>query len=261
MKKKNNDSLGDRMKDYENRLRYYTARKAHVVIRCDGRCFHSFTRGFKRPYDLDLITAMNMTAKYLCENISGAKFAFVQSDEISVVVTDFDTIYTEAWFNGNVQKITSISASLATAKFNEQVQALGIKKLATFDSRVFVLPNTTEVVNYAHWRQTDTTRNSIQMAARAMFSHKECDNKTCDELQEMLWQKHNINWNDYPVFFKRGRMVVKRESSVPVTYTHKKTGELITLPEVCRSEWVIEEPPIFTQDRDYILNLLPKLEQ
>ena len=129
------DSLGDRMKRYENTSRYYLSPRNYTIIRVDGKAFHTYTKGLERPFDLKLISDMNETASFLCKNIQGAKFAFVQSDEISIVITDFENINTDAWFDGNVQKITSISASLATAKFNQLrlKRQLGLNKVVLED--------------------------------------------------------------------------------------------------------------------------------
>jgi len=211
---------------------------------------------------------MDNTAKYLCENIQGCKLAYIQSDEITLVLTDFETINTDAWFNGNVQKITSISASLATAKFNQlrmnrmmnqYRQALTIRvedyeniNPALFDSRCWVIPDPVEVHNCLVWRQQDATRNSIQMTGQAHFSHKQLQGKSCNEIQEMLWHKKNINWNDQPIGFKRGRCVIKETYETLDTY--KNDGTM-----VMRSRWIIVDPPVFSQEPDWVWGFVPKL--
>ena len=252
------DSLGDRMKGYyETRTQLFLPRRTFTMIRLDGKAFHTYTKGFKRPYDLGLMRVMDQTAIALCERIQGAKMAFVQSDEISIIMTDFDDQQTDAWFDGNVQKITSISAAIATAHFNngmyldEEILA-NMDKVAYFDSRVFTLPTAQEVVNCFIWRQQDATRNSISMGAQSMYSHKELHKKSSSEMQEMMWQKGQ-NWNDYPVGFKRGRAIVKEEYSWSAK--NKKTGEDV---QAIRTRWVSVEPPIFTQEPEFILNRLPK---
>lgn len=233
-------SLGDRMKEfYENRTRNFIPRRTYTIIRVDGKAFHSYTRGLVRPFDEKLVNDMDETACYMCKNIQGAKFAFVQSDEISILLTDFEGLTTDAWFDGNIQKMASISASLATAKFNE----LRPNKIALFDSRVFTIPSDIEVENYFIWRQQDTTRNSISSVAQSMFSHRELENKNTDQMQEMCFQK-GVNWNDFSAKLKRGRLIVKQD--------YEKEG-------ATRSKWVSVEPPIFTQEREMLKVLIPKL--
>lgn len=242
-------SLGDRMKEYENASRFYLPKRLPVIIRCDGRAFHTLTHNFDRPFDVVFHTAMIETARKLCESIMGAKIAYTQSDEISILLTNNDNINTQPWFDNNLQKIVSIAAASATAYFNEFFNWYSVSpsscpyklnKPATFDARAFVLPED-EVVNYFIFRQQNATRNSIQMAARAMFTHKECDHKNCNDLQEMLWQK-GINWNDYKVWEKRGSAIIKVKQEEN---------------DVMRHRWVEDtETPIFTEDRMYIENLL-----
>lgn len=241
-------TLGDRMKSYENINRHYLIPNIPTIIRIDGKAFHSFTKGMKRPFDNILINSMNETAKYLCKNIMGCKIAYVQSDEITLLLTDYDTIQTQAWFGGNIQKMASISASMATRVFNKAfVEALHgfgqsdvyYKRIgsAMFDSRVFQLPKS-EVLNNFIWRQQDATRNSIQSVAHTYFSNKQTHKKSCDELQEMLMTQKSVNWNDYETYKKRGRTIVKEY--------YDKDG-------TTRSRWIVDNNmPILTQDREYI---------
>jgi tRNA(His) guanylyltransferase len=268
------DDLGDRMKaHYENRTRYYLPRRTYTLVRIDGKTFHSYTQGLERPYDSGLMQDMDTTAKALCGNVTGCTLAYVQSDEISLLLTDFTTTGTEAWFDGNIQKIASISASMATASFSQarlerrlhalqekeafDIEALQGGRLACFDARVFSIPDVTEVENYFIWRQQDATRNSISMAAQAVCPHAELQGKSIDAMQEMLWQR-GINWNDYPDRCKRGRMIVKRSSMLERTYTHEVTGETQTI-EVERGVWEVEAPPVFTRERAYLAALIPRM--
>ena len=288
------ETLGDRIKEnYENRTRYLLPRRTNVIIRIDGKAFHSYTRGLNRPIDEGLTEDMNLTAKFLCENIQGAKFGFVQSDEISILMTDYDDIQTDAWFDYNLQKMCSISASLTTAKFNQLrlsrlkngVFANEIKehpKLAMFDSRVFVIPDFEEVVNYFVWRQQDATRNSISMAAQSMFSHRQLQGKSSNQMQDMMMTEKGVNWNDYPIGFKRGRAIVKvkeqsdlvnqlkacqeakrecivkRQYEEAVKQREMERNLLLQLEKdpdakITRKHWEIVDPPVFTQDRKFIL--------
>lgn len=247
-------SLGNRMKMYEGIFKQQLIPNSISIIRIDGKAFHTYTKGLNKPFDRGLIYDMDETAAYLCKNIMGAKFAYVQSDEISILVTDYDKIETQQWFGGSIMKWVSVSASMATSKFNElRYRRLAeennpfistMSKWAEFDSRVWQIPTRMEATNYFIWRQQDATRNSIQMAARSVFSHNECENKNGSQLQEMLFQK-GINWDDYPAIHRRGR-VIKKE------YYEKE--------EASRSRWGMVEPPIFTQDREFLLNMIPKLE-
>lgn len=266
MAKKNN-ALGSRMKEfYENRTRYYLPRKSNTLIRIDGKSFHTFTRGMKRPYCLEFMELMNQTAISLCANIQNARCAFVQSDEITILLTEKKD--SEAWFDGNLQKMASISASEATAAFNANYLAYLYKnlanrdsfdpnkiKMARFDSRIWVIPDIEEVVNCFIWRQEDATKNSISMAAQSIFSHKELQGKNGSEMQEMMWQK-GVNWNDYPVGFKRGRFVEKIVDVKDVEYTDKRTGEKKVKEGVSRSLWKVVDPPVIASNRDFIRRFL-----
>jgi tRNA(His) guanylyltransferase len=223
-------SLGDRMKTkYEDRTRYYLPARTYTIIRIDGKAFHNFTKTCAKPFDYDLMGAIDATAVGLVKQIPGSKLAYVQSDEISILITDFDTVETEAWFGGNIQKIASVSASIATSEFRKYCTTS-----ANFDSRVFTIADPMEVENYLVWRQKDAVTNSIQMAARAVLSHKELDKKNNSEIQEMLFREKGINWSEYPAKAKRGRIVLYKNG-----------------------EWQVEAPPVFTKDKDYLRNLVP----
>ena len=225
----------------------------------------------KNSFDLYMHKAMVETAKALCAEVSGCKMAYTQSDEISLLVTNNDTIETQPWFGNNLQKIVSLTAAKASIAFQKAMNTIYLNTTTCiedidanyttyiahlddvmFDSRAFILPED-EVTNYFLWRQQDATRNSIQMAARAYFSHKECDNKNCDELQEMLFQK-GINWNDYKVWVKRGICIKKTELMMPIVYG--KDINNLTSKVVKRTRWIEDDnTPIFTENRAYIENL------
>ena len=248
------DSIGDRMKaNYENRSRFSMARRSYTLIRVDGKTFHTYTRGLIRPFDDGLIEDMDATAIYLCKNIMGAKLAFVQSDEISILLTDFEETGKEAWFDNNLQKMCSVSASMATRAFNEsRLKRLGLDKMkwAEFDSRVFQIPQKTEVENYFIWRQQDTTRNSISSVAQALYGSKQLHGKNTDAQQELIFQK-GINWNDYAPKYKRGRIILKETYEKPLDETDSKSKSSI------RTRWASLETPIFTQEREFLKNLIP----
>lgn len=249
------DSLGDRMKSYEDSYRISFPIRMPLIIRIDGKAFHSYTEGCKKPVDNGLVECMNLTAIELCKEIQGAQLAYVQSDEISLLVTNYQTINTQSWFDNNLQKIVSVSASIAGVTFTShsgliwgfyQDIEVPVTKPAYFDSRAFILPKE-EVCNYMVWRQQDATRNSIQMLAHSLYSHKELHNKNSGQLHHMCWEKGS-NWNDLPTSQKRGRCIVKVQNTQNVI--NPKTGEIITAE---RSSWQVDnEIPIFSQERNYI---------
>jgi tRNA(His) guanylyltransferase len=217
---------------YESRTRFMLPRRTYTIIRVDGKAFHSFTRGLARPFDGAFAECMDQVALWLCTESQGAAFAYVQSDEVSVLLTDFATPTTDAWFDGNLQKICSVSASIATAAFNEAARlALRHKGPAFFDARVFVIPDPVEVENYFIWRQKDAERNSLSSVCQKHFSHKELHHKGTKEQHDML-HGIGVNWNDYGAYWKRGRCAV---------YDADAGG------------WFVDaDIPIFTQERDYL---------
>src|SRR3990167_5743128 len=156
------DTLGDRIKSqYENRTQTYLPRRTYTILRLDGKAFHSYTKKLDRPFDYNLMKVMDETGIHLCKEIQGAKLAFIQSDEINILLTDFDKVLTNSWFDGNIQKLTSISASICTALFNKRMkEEFGnrVPDFAYFDSRAFSVPDPTEVENAFIWRQNDCTR-------------------------------------------------------------------------------------------------------
>lgn len=214
------DALGDRIKKfYENRTRYVLPRRTNTIIRIDGKAFKTFTQNFEKPFDITLSKAMDRTAKALCEGIQGAVMAYVQSDEITILLTDYKKLTTDAWFDGNIQKIVSVSASMATGYFNSYINYYrpdDSRLMAFFDSRVFTIPDRGEVINSFIWRQQDAVRNSVSMLAQSLYSHKELMNKNQSEMQELCFQK-GINWNNIDAGWKRGRMVIREMVEKPIT--------------------------------------------
>lgn len=225
------DALGDRMKRYEHSYRIYMPLRMPVIVRVDGKAFHTWTRGLARPFDAGFMANMQGVAAALCEEMQGACLAFVQSDEISVLLHNYRRLETDAWFHNNLQKVVSISAAVASATMTRLAG-----RDAWFDSRAFILPEN-EVCNYFLWRQQDAARNSIQMVAQSLYSHTQLLGKNTKVLQEMIHQKGQ-NWNDYPTAARRGAAVVR--------CTYEKDG-------VIRHGWATDyEIPIFSQDRSYI---------
>ena len=287
-----NDELGNRMKEYyESIPKTKLMRRTPVAIRIDGKAFHTFTRGFEKPFDRVLIKSMQETMQYLCENIQGCVLGYTQSDEITLILVDYKNLNSSAWFDYEVQKMCSIAASMATMAFNKVFEKnvrewsekqfpknyLGhcvrpidetlqptidvqnryiasLSKGAMFDARVFNIPRE-EVTNLIYWRQLDAARNSIQMVGQANFSHRELQNKSCNMIQDMLMTEKGINWNDFPTHQKRGTCCIKEEY-YPESIKGYEDCDLDSIS--ARTRWVIDgEIPIFKgEDRDYIEKLI-----
>lgn len=285
------DDLGLRMKTfYEQIPKTKLMRRCPVLIRIDGKAFHTFTRGFKRPFDEILIKSMQETTKYLCENIQGCVLGYTQSDEITLVLVDYKKLNSSAWFDYEVQKMCSIAASMATDALKQsllvnvyetyknqisdtvflhwilygnmhyavEIDSLAVTYLnalykgAKFDARCFNLPKE-EVTNCIYWRQLDASRNSKQMVGQANFSHKELQNKSCDEIQDMLMTQKGINWNDLPTYQKRGSCVVKEEYFDPSVEAMESN-----YVNPWKTRWIIDKDiPIFkSEGREYIDKLV-----
>lgn len=242
-----------RMKaQYEDRFRFLLPRRSYTIIRVDGRAFHTWTRGMGRPYDKVLMAAMDVTALELCREIAGAQLGYVQSDEISILLTDFAKDDTAAWFDNNLQKLCSISASIATAVFNAQYSEPRERKLANFDSRVFQIPDPIEVENYFVARQKDAVRNSVAMLAQHHCSHKELHQVSVEKMHDKIVE-HGDNWNNHPVRFKHGAAIAK----IPFpAYTKQTKVGPVEIPE--HDDWAVVEPPIFTKDREWISAKIPR---
>ena len=268
------DDLGDRMKNYEFTSRSYLGPRSYLVIRLDGKAFHTYTKGLSRPFDEGFASDMNETARFLCENLQGAKFAYVQSDEISIFITTVGSDNAQPLFKSQVQKIVSISASMAAVKFYQLrldrsiekeysedgidgvFDVINSKKLPFFDSRVMCFSDPYEVHNCFVWRQQDATRNSISMAAQSLFSHKELHKKSTNEMQDMMMTQKNVNWNDYPVRFKRGGFIC-RENYEAVIDLENIPENKRPVGKVIRSRWSIIDPPIFTKDKEFTYSRIP----
>lgn len=267
-----NDALGNRMKEYYERIPVTRLiRRMPVIIRLDGKAFHTFTRNFQKPFDDVLVKTMQQTMQRLCENIQGCVLGYTQSDEITLVLTDYKKLTTSAWFDYEVQKMCSIAASMCTLYFNQifrtnvndffagkggdelgeyhKIMCLARDKGAMFDARCFNIPKE-EVTNCLYWRQLDATRNSIQMVGQYYFSHKELHNKNCNEIQNMLLTMKDVNWNNYAVHLKRGSCCI-REYYETSSVDMKDSASL-------RSKWIIDtEIPIFKDEgRDYVDKLV-----
>lgn len=271
-----NDELGKRMKEfYEQVPKTRLMRRTPVALRIDGKAFHTFTRGFQKPFDAVLMTTMQNTMKYLCENIQGCVFGYAQSDEITLILIDYQKFTSSAWLDYEIQKMCSISASMATMAFNkffaenvkhwasisgrEMFEALtleqriayeitlnnAVEKGAMFDARCFNIPKE-EVANLIYLRQLDATRNSIQMVGQANFSHSELQGKSCNMIQDILLTQRDINWNDFSIVCKRGTACRKVAREVNIA------GTMDTI-----STWELDfDMPILKDDWDYVNDLI-----
>ena len=269
--------LANRMKEfYETIPKTRLMRRCPVVVRLDMRAGHTFCRGFERPFDEVFIKSMQETAKYMCENVQGCVLSYQQSDEISLILVDYKKLNSSAFFDYEVQKICSITASMATMAFNKYFREYvddfnedyysswnhnknedklydiyndAVEKGAIFDSRCFNISKE-EVTNYVYWRQLDAIRNSIQMVGQANFSHRELQNKSCNDIQNMLMTQKGIDWNSLETYKQRGSCCIKK--IIQNKKNDTKNGAYI------RSEWIIDNDiPIFKgNDRKYIEDLI-----
>lgn len=268
---KPHDDLGLRMKHYyENIPQNRLVRRIPVIIRLDGRAFHTFTKGLRKPFDNVLQMAMMDTMRYLCENVQGCVLGYTQSDEITLLLIDYQKLESQAWFDYEVQKLCSVSASMATMAFNkafrEYAEAwrtdhidcwemsdedntyfnnlyIAMESGATFDSRCFNIPKE-EVTNLLYWRQSDAMRNSIQMLGRAHFSHRRLHGKSCQDIRFMLEEEKQIDWYTHlPIHQQRGSCCIKE--------SYIENGAQ-------RSRWIIDNNiPVFkNRGRQYIDKLV-----
>lgn len=210
------DELGNRMKEnYENRYRIELTRRMPVILRLDGKAFHTFTRHCERPFDKKLIDTMETAGELTCQSIQGSKCCYIQSDEVSILVTDFDELETSAWFDYNLQKMVSVASSTMTANFNYVWNEFG--RMGLFDCRAFNIPKE-EVTNYFIWRQKDWIRNSLSMYARGFFSQKDLHKKNSKDMHEMLHTKGK-NWADLDPKLKNGTFIYRDEGEWKTSYT------------------------------------------
>ena len=269
------DTIGDRMKEsYENRYRFYFPNRLPIIIRIDGKAFHTYTKGLNRPFDKLFMTAMQKTTLDLVKNIGGCKLGYVQSDEISLLLTNDDTLQTQPWFDNNLQKIVSVSASMATLYFNKYFQELKnewlddyneawhhsreddlyyftlLKKEATamFDSRAFVIPKE-EVNNYFYWRQLDASRNSILSCAQSYIGKKQIHGIKCDVLKEKLLLSKGMDWEALPADKRHGSCVIFRD--VELDRLDEHDGKIIR-----RKPVIDKDIPNFSENPDYINDIV-----
>lgn len=219
--------IGNRIKDnYELRNRNYLTRRIPVIIRIDGVAFHSFTKNFQKPFDSLMIHKMQIATNSLIDKIQGFKCAYVQSDEVSILLTDYDTLNTSAWFDYNKSKLESVSASLMTAYFQDYSFKEKTRIIPYFDARAFNIPKE-EVVNYFLWRALDWKRNSLHMYASKFFSQKQLFKKNSKEKHEML---HSVgaNWTtNLSKIEKNGTFFFKNSSRSDILPTYEDISNVL----------------------------------
>jgi len=236
-------SLGDRMKEYENITRHKLMKCTPVVLRLDGKAFHTYTKGCDKPYDEDLHYLRVNTLDYLCNNIQGCILGYSQYDEISLVLKDWQTLQTSPWFDNNIQKMVSVTASMCTAAWNSLVakDLFGNEnddligkfrgEYALFDCRAFNLPKE-EVVNYLIWRQRDWERKSVQMLGQSLYSHRQLQGISNKGLITKIENEHGIVYGDLPDYEKRGEFWIKDKNL--------GFGEIINTPLFGKHRSIIE---------------------
>lgn len=243
-------SLDVRMKRYEAVSDIVLMRRTPVILRLDGSHFHTFTRGFEKPFDSVMMAAMQKTMEALCNDIQGAVFGYTQSDEITIVLCDYKTLETSAWFDNRLEKLCSVGASKASRYFNKFFIEVVEEKISTdyslsdklrdkyrsryftadFDCRAFNIPKE-EVCNCVIWRQNDAEKNSIQSLAQSLYSHKELNGLKCNQLQNKMFTEKGVNWSELPTYCKRGSACIKDENG----------------------KWFIDyDMPILKENRDYL---------
>lgn len=262
------ETLGNLIKQYEECYNFKIPKRVSYIIRLDMRAGHSFTKGFDKPYDKVFIRSMYDTMLYLCKNIQGCQFGYVESDEISLLIYETNP-EAEPWFANRVQKICSISSSMATLQFNRifkqeselwdtkwattepngealsKAYNIAMKNGATFDARVFVIPENV-IGPYFIWRQNDCTRNSILGLSQKYMSHKDMKGLKCNDLQNVLLTKYNINWNNFSTVEKRGTCAYKA----------------LVDPEKEQYDWKLDfEMPILMEDRSFVVDKIVFFEE
>lgn len=245
------DPIMSRMKsNYEERQRHYLTRRTPVILRLDIKAAHTYCKPLKDRFHEGFIKVMNLTGIKLAEEIQGCQLIYLQSDELSILLHDYKKLNSDAWFDYCQNKIESVSAAIASVTFSlnsyhiwghnlmpeHSTTGSLILRPAYFDSRGFNIPES-EICNYFIARQRDSVKNSINSLAQSLYSHKELQNKSCNEMQELCFQKGH-NWNDLPTSWRRGRCVIKT--------TYEVDGDI-------RTKWVVDnEIPEFSKDRNYI---------
>ena len=228
-------NLEDKCKYFRGLTDYRIVPGGYTLLMLDGKNFSKMIKNtFKKPFDEDFIHMMNETAKYLVEHLQGAKIAYTQSDEISILVTDFDTPQTDLLFGGRLCKINSIAASMATAEFNRLFMKYQLEqtktsedyrfenvidkickmKLVQFDCKCWMVPTENDMFAWFLHRNLDCIKNSKNQTSQTYIPHKQLVGKTADEGIELLKNEKGIDWYALPDGMKYGRIICKKEMNL-----------------------------------------------
>lgn len=223
------DDISTRCKTHEAAsTKDYADKALPLLARLDGRAFHTYTAGLKRPFDDRLSRCMVETTKDLLDD-THADIAYTQSDEITLLwYADPTQPSSELPFGGRLQKLTSVLAGRASARFATLTQSAIPEKanyLPHFDCRVWSVPSPQDAVDVFVWRQWDARKNSVTMAAQSVYSHRELLNKATSEKLEML-RRRGIDWHGYPDFFRAGTFL--RRVTVEIVLSYR---ERLSIPE------------------------------
>jgi len=218
-------NLAKRIKAFQAESDYRLPTRGYTILQLDGQAFHTWTKGFEKPFDARFVNAMNETAIEVMKNVSNVRFAFVQSDEINILLTDFERGNTQAYFANRIQKVVSTSAALASASLT---RAFPEKSLATFDARFFAVPTKEDVADFFIWRQADAIKNSVRSVGHSHFSSRALHGKNTSDAKAMLTELGDP-WEGYSEDLRQGRLIQKVKERLTTTFEHKRTGESKTI--------------------------------
>lgn len=240
-------NLAQRIKSYQAAYDHRIPQKSHAILQLDGNAFHTYTKGMVKPFDDRLIANMNATAIAVLERVSNAKFAYVQSDEINIYVTDMEKEETQPFYSNRVQKVGSIAAGIASATMSRLYPEKG---LAVFDARFFSVPDMETVEDYFVWRQVDCIKNSVQSVGQTFISRSELHSKHTGQVKEML-AENGHPWESYPTECKQGRLIIKEASHKTISYTHKRTKEVNVINAMTKA-WTVKPAPNFKEGLKFL---------
>ncbi len=272
-------TLGERMKEYEFQSRTRLLRRTPVIVRLDGKAFHSFTRGFDKPFDENLMRIMQDTTKMLCENIQGCVFGYTQSDEITLILVDYKELESCAWYDNQVQKICSVASSIATNAFNEALS----DEIITMETELREWNS-----NYAEYHHTFTDEEDAKEKAiiehmkakinlmqdklfKGTFDARAFNLPAHEVINNLIWRQQDATRNSinslaqslFPHKQLQGlncktvqdKMFIEKDVNWNNLTTSQKRGTAVLKDE--EGKWYIDyDMPILTDNRDYINKLI-----